>query len=584
LPAWLEGKWGWLLAGTTVYCAVYVAWTFLHWGDEAWRLLIADAGYLPVSLLAAIACGSIWRDTNLDPALRRAWGFICLALFSNFVGDLLWFNYEVIQKTSPFPSWADLGYLGYYPLVMLGVLSFRFAPISRADRHRHSLDVTIILVASSMAIWYFQLAPNADVFTFSLDSALLVSYQLIDLMIIYALAVFITRRPDLAWQNGFGFLLMAMVLFVAGDVVYGIQNTNGTYVSGDPLDITWLLSYLCFICAARIQYTSHKSQNVPPPPNRSLSLLYLLPYAMLVLELILTCYAFYTNDTITLEVRGLFVGSLILTVLVAIRQILDLQENRRLNTELTFRLKQLEETGQALDRAQHLAGVGTLAAGVAHEINNPMGVIVAATEMLQKRLKNNQWNREAFETNLGRIERSAWHITKIVGSLLTYARGTELVLKPTTAKSLIEDAIFFTHLTPDAAVDIQVQVMPETPSVICDADKITQVLVNLIANACDAVQETPLPRQIVITANGSPADGLRVTVTDNGPGLSAEVLARAFDPFFTTKPVGKGTGLGLSICRGIVVAHGGQLQLTSTPGHGATAEMILPLQPINNPA
>lgn len=327
------------------------------------------------------------------------------------------------------------------------------------------------------------------------------------------------------------------------------------------------------------QYARLKTQDSHFRKMRSLPLLYLLPYALSTLGLALTLISFLSSAIITLEMLGLFIGSLILIMVVTPRQILDLRENRRLNAELKLRSQQLEETSLALNRAQHLASVGTLVAGVAHEINNPMGVIVASTEMLQRRLKNDQWDREAFDTNLARIERSAGHITKIVDSLLTRARGGELSLKRTTAKSLIEDAIYLRQLTPDTPIDIQVSIAPDAPSIICDADKIIQVLVNLITNACDALSEMPLSRTIALTAQRNPAGGLCIVVQDNGAGMGAQVMAHAFEPFYTTKPVGKGTGLGLSICRGIIEAHNGQLTLVSEKGRGTTITLTLPLEP-----
>ena len=584
IPKWLSGPWGWMAILATLYGFMYTLWTFFHWGSEERLLFIADAGYLPLSFLAALVCFRIWLDKSLDHSTRLAWGWIGGGLLANFCGDLLWFQYEVILETSPFPSWANAGYLGFYPLIMIGLLSFPYSPISRADQQRLYIDVFIILVASWMGIWYFILGPSAVDLSFNLESLLLVLYPMIDLAIIYGLVVFIFRHPDTSLRSGFGFVLIGMILFVIADVIYGVQSLNETYQSGNPLDSVRLLSYLFFIYAGLAQYTSLKVHGSHFRVARQVRYLWLLPYPMLALGYALLVSVLVSAAEINTQVRGLFAGALSLTALAVLRQVLDLNENRRLNAELRLRLQQLEETGSALNRAQHLASLGTLAAGVAHEINNPMGVIVASTGMLQRRIKEDQWNKETFVNNLGRIERSAWHVAKIAKSLLTYARGGELSLTRAAPRALIDDALQLIHLTPGSGLDLQVHVASDAPQVICDYDKVVQALVNLIDNARDALDEAAQnnagPRTLSITADRNSNNELLIKVADTGTGMDARRLARAFDPFYTTKPIGQGTGLGLSICRGIVEAHDGKLLIDSEPGKGTTVTILLPLEPL----
>ncbi len=308
---------------------------------------------------------------------------------------------------------------------------------------------------------------------------------------------------------------------------------------------------------------------------------WLLPYAMLAIGYGLVVWAFATSTEIDSQVRGLLSGAVALTVLISWRQVLELQENRRLNKELLLRLKQLDEAGLALNRAEYLASIGTLAAGVAHELNNPLGVIVASQEVLMRRSLADEWQKDVFLNNLNRIERSAWYGAKIVRSLLTYARGGELALTRATARALIDDALILIHLPTDSGVELKINIAPDAPAIICDQDKIAQVLVNLIDNALDA---TLSPGTITLNASRHSDGGLVLKVTDTGAGMSEEVLAHAFDPFYTTKPAGEGTGLGLSICRGIVRAHDGQMSIESRPGHGTQVAITLPPEPLTYPA
>lgn len=581
-PGWQQGLWSAAGILAAVYSVVFIIWTFTQWGGEETRAFIADVGYLPLSLFAAVACMRIWRDSAVDAATRRAWGFIGLGLFANFAGDALWFNYEIIQKAQTFPSLADAGYLAFYPLVMIGLLNFPHSPISRSEQIRLYLDVAIVVVASWMGIWYFILSPGVSGgLTPSLESAILVAYPLIDLAIIYGIVVFIFRRPQISLRSGLGHLLLAMLLFVLGDVIFGVQSLNEAYVSGSPIDSSWLLSYLLFIFAGLEQYANLKKHGGRFNVARRLKYLWLLPYAMLALGYSLVIGAFAASTEVTDSLRWLSAGALALTFLTSLRQIFDLRENRRLNDELLLRLKELEETDSALSRAQHLAGIGTLAAGVAHEINNPISVVVACADVLKRRAAADQWNKDTFLTNLGRIERSAWHASKIARSLLTYAHGGDLQLTRTTARALIDDALGLMQIIPDN-VELRVAIDENTPNIICDHDKIAQVLVNLIDNACYAIYD-PVPRAgsniVTIAAGPNHNGGMMLRVSDTGSGMNAEVLARAFDPFYTTKPMGKGTGLGLSICRGIVRAHDGELCIDSTEGKGTSAFVALPPEP-----
>ena len=578
---WLRGLWG--VAGiiAALYSAVHVIWSFTHWGGEEYQAAISDLAFLPISLLAALAAFRIWTQPGADRSTRLAWGLLGLGLLANFFGDLLWFYYEIILQSEPFPSWADLGYLAFYPLVMLGLLKFPHSPVSRSDQQRLYLDSAIVLVASWMVIWYFILAPSVDGLDFTFESTLVAAYPLADQVIIYGLIIFLFRHPNASIRSGFGFLLVAMLLFVVADIIYSIQGLNDTYVSGDPLDNFWLLSYLCFIFAALEQCANLQMHGSRFKAARWMSYWWLLPYVMLAIGYTLAAWAFATSTEIDSHVRGLFGGAVVLTILISWRQVLELQENRRLNKELLLRLKQLDEAGLALNRAEYLASIGTLAAGVAHELNNPLGVIVASQEVLMRRSLSGEWQKDVFLNNLNRIERSAWYGAKIVRSLLTYARGGELALSRATAQALIDDALILIHLPSGSGVELKINITPDAPAIICDQDKIAQVLVNLLDNALDA---TASPGTITLNASRHSSDGLVLKVTDTGAGMSEEVQAHVFEPFYTTKPVGEGSGLGLSICQGIVRAHDGQMTIESRPGQGTQATIILPSEPLAYPA
>ncbi|MBI2202122.1 MAG: hypothetical protein HYU43_09325 [Armatimonadetes bacterium] len=462
-----------------------------------------------------------------------------MAMAVSFMAEALWLYYDLVHG-APFPSWADVFYLGFYPLVVLGLLSLPYSPVARAERGRLYIDTGITLIVSWMFVWFFVLAPSVADFKFGVESLLAAAYPVADMAILYGLVMLVLHQPHASLRGGFAFLLSAMILFIIADVAFGIQGLSDSYVSGSPLDGFWLISYLLFALAALQQHANLVLHGNRFAVGRDVRPLWLFPYAMLAFGYALTVWAFAASQTLDAASRGLFAGVALVTALVVARHWLDLQENRRLNAELLVRLKELEEAGSALTRAEHLAGIGTLAAGVAHEINNPLSTIIASADMLKRRLSLGRLDAQASLNSLIRIERSA-------------------VL-----------------LSPGSGIEVRTVIVPDAPAVICDRDQIVQVLVNLIDNARDAI--TP-PGTITLWAGRSHDGGLIMKVGDTGTGMPPEVAAQAFDPFYTTKPVGKGTGLGLSLCRGIMRAHDGQMEIDSTVGRGTQIILTLPPEP-----
>jgi two-component system cell cycle sensor histidine kinase/response regulator CckA len=231
-----------------------------------------------------------------------------------------------------------------------------------------------------------------------------------------------------------------------------------------------------------------------------------------------------------------------------------------------------------LIHSEKLAAVGQLIAGVVHEINNPLTVIYSSAQLLQMH------GDPEVGADARTIREMADRMAKIVRSLLTFSRGGDGSLRSATALSgLIQSTLeicTFTLRTEE--VEIETHLDADIPAIFVNGNQIQQVLLNLVTNAAHALrQNPPADRRIVITTSEVRGSGerlyARVTVADNGCGMSESVRKRIFEPFFTTKDTGEGTGLGLSICHGIVKAHGGNLSVTSEPGQGTTFMLDLPV-------
>jgi len=240
-----------------------------------------------------------------------------------------------------------------------------------------------------------------------------------------------------------------------------------------------------------------------------------------------------------------------------------------------------DELSNQLLHASKLASVGELATGVAHEINNPLAIIVATTGVIKDMLNPEfdlGWTPEQIITELNTIETAVFRARGITQKLLNYGHKNQPRLIPANINSILEDVLggFLERSLALDNVSVIRDFDPGLPDIPVDVDQIRQVFLNLINNAGDAIKG---PGRITITTR---QDGLavRVTVADTGIGMDGEQLKKIFDPFYTTKEVGKGTGLGLSVSIGIVETMGGSIEVQSMPGAGSAFTVVLPKQQI----
>jgi PAS domain S-box-containing protein len=244
-------------------------------------------------------------------------------------------------------------------------------------------------------------------------------------------------------------------------------------------------------------------------------------------------------------------------------------------TDLRPRLgmeKKLQETHLQLVSSEKMASLGKLAAGIAHEINNPLGGILIYSSLMIEDLPEDDPRRG----DLVRIVQEAGRCKEIVKSLLEFARQTEPKMEPTDVNRAISDGLFF--LVNQALfhnIHIVKQLDSFLPFVRGNAGQLKQVFVNIIVNAAEAMHGSGT---LTITTFRAP-DGKTVSVefADTGEGIPAENFTRIFDPFFTTKEVGKGTGLGLATSYGIIEDHGGRISVKSQVGEGTTFTIELPV-------
>jgi PAS domain S-box-containing protein len=234
----------------------------------------------------------------------------------------------------------------------------------------------------------------------------------------------------------------------------------------------------------------------------------------------------------------------------------------------------LHDMQQQLSRAERLATLGQVAAGIAHEIRNPLVGIGSTASLLRDDFEPDDHKRADLDIILNETRR----LDRIVNQIIDYARPRDLVPTTWPVKAMLDDVLKLLDTRLEAQEIEVLQVCPPTLAAFADRDQIKQVLLNLCHNSLDAMPNGGELRISAAHSSGAGDAGVFIEVADTGFGISHKHLAQVFQPFFTEgKP--HGTGLGLAICRNIAEAHGGEMTLTSEPGHGTTARLWLPLRP-----
>ena len=235
--------------------------------------------------------------------------------------------------------------------------------------------------------------------------------------------------------------------------------------------------------------------------------------------------------------------------------------------------EELARQRESLYQREKLAALGSLLAGVAHELNNPLSVVVARAVLLEEQ------GNPATQAAAQKIRTAAERCARIVRTFLAMARQQQPERGPVAMNDVVAAALDITgYAVRTSSIDVTHDLADDLPLIHADADQLHQVLLNLIINAQQSLQERPGPRTIRIASSfDAPTDTVRVTVADNGPGIPEAVRARIFEPYFTTKPVGVGLGVGLAVSLGIVEAHGGTLTVECPPSGGARFTIALPV-------
>jgi diguanylate cyclase len=331
---WL-GDWGGKLTITLGVLAVgYLVWQRTGWGGQSHRTIISDASFLPLSLAGAILAWRTARAARGDSRTRQAWVIVGAAFFCYWVGDTLWFYLENFRTAPPFPSVADVFYLAFYPLLLIGLLRFPVGVRGKIDRAKFWLDSVTVLLSALMIVWFFVLGPIARTHDSFFSKAISLAYPVGDLVLVFGIAAIMLRGPAESCRRALAILAMGLGLFVVADVGFAYYNLHSGYAGGDWPDSLWMVAQFLMVVAAQHHYMGLKQEAAVEGPHRPAqgSRVSKIPYAAIGIAFGLMLYAGHREALYPLG--GLIGISVLITALVLGRQVTVMRDNSHLMNAL----------------------------------------------------------------------------------------------------------------------------------------------------------------------------------------------------------------------------------------------------------
>lgn len=529
------------------------------------KALFVDTILVVVPFVAGYACfRTARRSTN---GQRAGWASMGIACASWALGGAAWWYYEILAgREVPFPSVADVGYLGLIPFAVAALIAFPQAGVRAALRFRNALDGLIVAGSLLFMSWGFILAPAYEA---GAESALAMviglAYPVSDVLLatlaLLALAN-ATGRARVAWV----LLATGLLGLAVADSAFAYLTAEGAYASGAWSDLGWLAAFLLIGLAAL-----RPDSAVEPPQTPGVA------PARVAVPLVSFSAALGAALALVHRDGGLsgflFVVALVNVALIMIRQAVAVLDTRLLTVKVEAAYGQLKEMEASRSQMLH---------AIAHDLMNPLSPIQLQVHMLEHDgIGPTPQQTKAYAV----IRRSSDRIRRLVEDLRDLGRleGGKLKLepRPTDLRELAESVVdAYRGEANERGVALEFHASEALPTV-ADPERIGQVLANLVTNA---LKFTPAGGRVVVAAHGA-ADSHQVSLRDTGRGLTADEMTRLFRPFVQvhdrTAVKERGTGLGLFISRGIAEQHGGSVTVASDGlGKGSTFALTLPLRAV----
>ena len=323
VPAWLTGPWGMVGIIAILYTLTDLVWTYFHLGGPEHVMIINDMLAFPPSLLIIITAWRVARLSSLDAQLRRAWFLLGLGILMFFIGNVIWAYLEDILYIEPFPSVADIFYLGFYPFVLWSVLTLQGMSPNRRERLVLWFDLLSLFTAATMFVGYFIIVPTAAANNNNiLTQVIAIAYPISSLILTGGMMMALYQKPDPHTRSVLLLLLIGMAFYVGSDFAFGYTSLSGTYVVGGWIDAGWNVAQLFFVLAAlRQMYPSLGRAAAPRWMTMMDKFVRRLPIAAVLLGYGLVLYIVIVNFSPTAQ--WLMAGALLLTLFTIGRRIVS---------------------------------------------------------------------------------------------------------------------------------------------------------------------------------------------------------------------------------------------------------------------
>ncbi len=524
--------------------------------------------------LFANAC-LLWNASSPYRRQNNFWMLLAFGCTLWLAGQLIWtYDALVLHRVSYSPAFLDvIFFLHAVPLMAALAMAPHVRKMREALRYGH-LDMLLLAVWWLFVYLFMVVAWSQDPASIGLEHVRDMQVYALANLVFLAGTGFFALRANKGWRVIYANLFGASVMYIASLWLAVTSVSKGNYSPGSLTNLPIMAAFVWFgtagIIARRISPSPDLTQSVKMRDSQWFARLAIL--CVLSMPFMAAWSGFVSDAPAPVRQFRLWLTLLTIivgTALVFLRQQLVDRERLGLLRGLQDSVENLKRLQMQFVQAEKLASLGQLAAGAAHEINNPLTAILGYADLIQADPSATERSRGLGE----KIRDQARRTKVLVTNLLSFARQVPVEKQLLDLRSVVTSAIELRQLDlRDKKIRIEVENPGVLPAVRGDPNQLLQVFFNLINNSVDAM-ETVGGGSLVVrmrTERGS----IILDFSDSGPGLREP--DRVFDPFYTTKPVGKGTGLGLSICYGIVQEHGGQIFGFNRAEGGCTFRVILP--------
>jgi signal transduction histidine kinase len=577
----------WLVAAWLMLLAVYATVSFtLPRGNQS----LSTFGNLVQCLVPLIANAGLLANAGTPLWRRNAfWMLLALGCTLWMTGQFAWTYYEVyLHRALPGMFSGDIVFF-LRGIPMMAALALR--PHRRLEELRLRfgyLDFVLLIVWWTFLYAYVVLpwmyaAPSLGPYNHTYN----VVTNIQNMVLVLSLGILWLRTAG-PWKAIYANLFGGAALYMLSSLALNVASDRGEYYTGSLYDLPLISSFLWFALAGLIAYQNRAALDAPfrgvdessveAARGESVWAARMAMAAVISLPLFAIYTVKYSSDGPAVRdfrLMATFIAAIPLALLVFMRTHLADADRMRLLAEAEMSVNNLRKLQTQIVQSEKLASLGQLAAGAAHEINNPLTAILGFSDLLA----DDPSLSEKARNTAAKIRDQARRTKTLVGNLLSFARQVPVERALLDINTVVTNAVQLRTLdlhNPNIKIELQLESV--LPSVRGDGNQLIQVFFNIISNAVDAMETSGGLLTIKTMRNRA---NVLVLFTDSGPGIKEP--DRVFDPFYTTKPVGKGTGLGLSICFGIMQEHGGKISCYNGERAGAVFRVelaaLLPVLP-----